>query len=47
METEPQDTEHDQSGDPDPETDDAQEYAERQQEEEETRGHGPADGDES
>jgi hypothetical protein len=44
MEKDPQDAEHEQSGDPEPETDDAGEYAERQQEEEETRGHGPADG---
>lgn len=48
MEKEPQDAEHEQSGDPDPSTEGAHadEFAERQQEEEETRGHGPADGSE-
>ena len=45
MEKEPPDVEHDQTDDPDPQSDDADEFAERQQEEEETRGHGPADGD--
>jgi hypothetical protein len=44
METESQDAQQDQIDDPDPQTDDAEEFAERQQEEEESRGHGPADG---
>ncbi len=45
MEKEPQDTEHDQKTDPAPDSEGegADEYAERQQTEEETRGHGPAD----
>jgi hypothetical protein len=44
MEKEPQNAEHDQTSDPDPDSagDGAEEYAERQQEEEDMRGKDPA-----
>jgi hypothetical protein len=43
MEKEPPDQQQDQTSDPDPDSqgEGADEYAERQQTEEETRGHGP------